>query len=132
MSARKRPPSSSGRKPRRAPIENPRRNPLNPRRAVHRRRSADELSEFDLQARHHPADCGAPASCKAIILKLLLRERRWRAAQRAGLHDVPVAVIEANDAQSLEYAIIENVQRAYLNPIEEASGYLALMGMIST
>jgi ParB family chromosome partitioning protein len=59
--------------------------------------------------------------------EIIAGERRWRAAQRAGLHDVPIAVIEANDAQALEYAIIENVQRADLNPIEEASGYLALM-----
>jgi len=59
--------------------------------------------------------------------QIIAGERRWRAAQRAGLHDVPVAIIEANDAQSLEFAIIENVQRADLNPIEEASGYLALM-----
>ena len=59
--------------------------------------------------------------------EIIAGERRWRAAQRAGLHDVPIAIIEANDAQSLEFAIIENVQRADLNPIEEASGYLALM-----
>ena len=59
--------------------------------------------------------------------EIIAGERRWRAAQRAGLHDVPIAVVEANDAQSLEFAIIENVQRADLNPIEEASGYLALM-----
>ena len=59
--------------------------------------------------------------------EIIAGERRWRAAQRAGLHDVPIAIVEANDAQSLEYAIIENVQRADLNPIEEASGYLALM-----
>ena len=59
--------------------------------------------------------------------EIIAGERRWRAAQRAGLHDVPVAIIEASDAQSLEYAIIENVQRTDLNPIEEASGYLALM-----
>ena len=48
-------------------------------------------------------------------------------AQRAGLHDVPIAVVEANDAQSLEFAIIENVQRADLNPLEEAEGYRALI-----
>jgi len=59
--------------------------------------------------------------------EIIAGERRWRAAQRAGLHDVPIAIIEANDAQSLEFAIIENVQRADLNAIEEASGYLALM-----
>ncbi|HEX5509993.1 MAG TPA: ParB/RepB/Spo0J family partition protein, partial [Pseudolabrys sp.] len=59
--------------------------------------------------------------------EIIAGERRWRAAQRAGLHDVPVVVVEATDAQSLEFAIIENVQRADLNPIEEAAGYQALM-----
>jgi ParB family chromosome partitioning protein len=59
--------------------------------------------------------------------EIIAGERRWRAAQRAGLHEVPVAVVEATDAQALEFAIIENVQRADLNAIEEAAGYLALM-----
>ncbi len=59
--------------------------------------------------------------------EIVAGERRWRAAQRAGLHDVPIALVEATDKQSLEFAIIENVQRADLNPIEEASGYQALM-----
>src|SRR5262249_3097299 len=59
--------------------------------------------------------------------EIIAGERRWRAAQRAGLHEVPIAVVEATDAQSLEFAIIENVQREDLNPIEEAEGYLALM-----
>ena len=55
--------------------------------------------------------------------EIIAGERRWRAAQRAGLHDVPVQLVEASDRQSLEYAIIENVQRADLNPLEEALGY---------
>jgi ParB family chromosome partitioning protein len=59
--------------------------------------------------------------------EIIAGERRWRAAQRAGLHDVPIAVVDATDAQSLEFAIIENVQRADLNAMEEASGYVALM-----
>ena len=59
--------------------------------------------------------------------EIIAGERRWRAAQRAGLHEVPIAIVEATDEQSLEFAIIENVQRADLNPIEEASGYQALM-----
>jgi ParB family chromosome partitioning protein len=64
---------------------------------------------------------------KDDAFEIIAGERRWRAAQRAGLHEVPVAVVEATDAQALEFAIIENVQRADLNPIEEATGYLALM-----
>jgi ParB family chromosome partitioning protein len=59
--------------------------------------------------------------------EIIAGERRWRAAQRAGLHDVPVAVHEATDKEALELAIVENVQRADLNPIEEAAGYQQLM-----
>jgi ParB family transcriptional regulator, chromosome partitioning protein len=59
--------------------------------------------------------------------EIIAGERRWRAAQRAGLHEVPVVVIEATDAEALQLAIIENVQRTDLNPLEEAEGYRALM-----
>jgi len=52
--------------------------------------------------------------------EIIAGERRWRAAQRAGLHEVPVVIIEATDEESLQLAIIENVQRADLNPLEEA------------
>jgi ParB family transcriptional regulator, chromosome partitioning protein len=115
-----------GRKARRAPIENLRANPRNPRRA---------FTETDL------AELADSIRERGIIQPIVVRgvrgegdhfeiiagERRWRAAQRAGLHEVPVAVVEATDAQALEFAIIENVQRADLNAIEEAHGYLALM-----
>ncbi|WDR01789.1 ParB/RepB/Spo0J family partition protein [Devosia algicola] len=57
------------------------------------------------------------------IFEIIAGERRWRAAQRAGLHDVPVIVREVDDKEALELAIIENVQRADLNPLEEAMGY---------
>ena len=57
------------------------------------------------------------------IFELIAGERRWRAAQRAGLHDVPVIIREVGDKEALELAIIENVQRADLNPLEEAMGY---------
>jgi ParB family chromosome partitioning protein len=59
--------------------------------------------------------------------EIIAGERRWRAAQRAGLHEVPVVIIEATDEESLQLAIIENVQRADLNPLEEAEGYRALV-----
>src|SRR5271167_4453715 len=63
----------------------------------------------------------------ADMYEIIAGERRWRAAQRAGLHEVPVVVIEATDAEALQLAIIENVQRADLNPLEEAQGYRALI-----
>ena len=55
--------------------------------------------------------------------ELIAGERRWQAAQSAGLHEVPVVVIEADNLKSLELAIIENVQRKDLNPVEEAESY---------
>ena len=57
------------------------------------------------------------------IFEIIAGERRWRAAQRAGLHEVPVIIREVDDKEALELAIIENVQRADLNPLEEAMGY---------
>jgi ParB family chromosome partitioning protein len=116
--------ADSGRKPRRAPIENLRPNPRNPRRLF----TDAELDELSDSIRERGII--QPIVVRALQgdnFEIIAGERRWRAAQRAGLHEVPVAIIEANDAQSLEFAIIENVQRADLNPIEEANGYLALM-----
>jgi ParB family transcriptional regulator, chromosome partitioning protein len=116
--------ADSGRKPRRAPIENLRANPRNPRRMF----TDAELDELSDSIRERGII--QPIVVRALQgdnFEIIAGERRWRAAQRAGLHDVPIAIIEATDAQSLEFAIIENVQRADLNPIEEASGYLALM-----
>ena len=60
--------------------------------------------------------------------EIITGERRWIAAQNAGLHDVPVVITEANDLKSLEFAIVENVQRHDLNSIEEANGYQKLIG----
>jgi len=116
--------ADSSRKPRRAPIENLRPNPRNPRRSF----TDSELDELSVSIRERGII--QPIVVRALQddnFEIIAGERRWRAAQRAGLHDVPIAVVEANDAQSLEFAIIENVQRTDLNPIEEASGYLALM-----
>ena len=68
-----------------------------------------------------------PVRGAADAYEILAGERRWRAAQRAGLHEVPVVVIEATDEEALQLAIIENVQRTDLNPLEEADGYRALI-----
>ena len=59
--------------------------------------------------------------------ELIAGERRWQAAQSAGLHEVPVVVVKADNLKSLEFAIIENVQRKDLNPIEEANSYKNLI-----
>jgi ParB family chromosome partitioning protein len=118
------PAADGGRKPRRAPIENLQPNPRNPRRLF----TDGELDELATSIRERGIiQPIVVRALKSDSFEIIAGERRWRAAQRAGLHDVPIAVVEASDAQSLEYAIIENVQRADLNPIEEATGYLALM-----
>ena len=63
--------------------------------------------------------------------EIIAGERRWLAAQRAGLHEVPIVVTEADDLKSLEFAIVENVQRHDLNPLEEAQGYRRLIDEFS-
>jgi ParB family chromosome partitioning protein len=63
--------------------------------------------------------------------EIIAGERRWIAAQRAGLHNVPVVITEADDLKSLEFAIVENVQRHDLNPLEEAQGYKRLIDEFS-
>jgi ParB family chromosome partitioning protein len=111
---------------RRIPIEFLRANPRNPRRHY----NEEELEEL-----------AASVKAKGILQPILVRtvvgaadayeiiagERRWRAAQRAGLHEVPVILLEINDKEALEIAIIENVQRSDLNPLEEALGYDSLI-----
>ncbi len=101
------------RKPRRAPIENLNANPRNPRRAF----TEAELNELAESIRERGIiqpivvrEHGGPGHYEIVA-----GERRWRAAQRAGLHEVPIAIVDATDVQSLEFAIIENVQRADLN-----------------
>ena len=63
--------------------------------------------------------------------EIIAGERRWLAAQKVGLHEVPVVVTEADDLKSLEFAIVENVQRNDLNPLEEAQGYQRLINDFS-
>jgi ParB family chromosome partitioning protein len=116
----------SARSQRRAPVEFLRPNPRNPRR---------DFPEADLD------DLAASLREKGIIQPIVVRpvrgssdkfeiiagERRWRAAQRAGLHDVPIVAVDVTEDEALQLAIIENVQRTDLNAIEEASGYQALI-----
>jgi len=114
-----------GRNQRRVPIEFLRPNPRNPRRNF----AETELDELAASMRERgiiqpivvrPLK-GAPDSYEIIA-----GERRWRAAQRAGLHVVPIVPLDVNDDEALQLAIIENVQRSDLNPLEEAAGYASL------
>lgn len=108
------------------PIETVRPNPDQPRRHF----SEDALKELAISVeekgiiqplivRPDPSDPG--------FFQIVAGERRWRAAQRAQLHEVPVLVRDFDDAEVLEVAIIENIQRSDLNAIEEAAGYRQLM-----
>ena len=63
--------------------------------------------------------------------EIIAGERRWLAARKAGLHDIPVVVTDADDLKSLEFAIVENVQRHDLNPLEEVQGYRRLINEFS-
>ena len=72
-----------------------------------------------------------PSSDEEDKFEIIAGERRWQAAQYAGLHEVPVVVINVDNLKSLEFAIVENVQRKDLNPIEEAEGYKRLIDEFS-
>ncbi|HXW25061.1 MAG TPA: ParB/RepB/Spo0J family partition protein [Xanthobacteraceae bacterium] len=110
---------------RRVPIEFLRPNPRNPRRNF-----ADaELDELAASIRERGII--QPILVRTIrgaadAFEIIAGERRWRAAQRAAVHDVPILLLEVDDREALELAIIENVQRTDLNPLEEAAGYQAL------
>jgi ParB family transcriptional regulator, chromosome partitioning protein len=115
---------------RRAQIAQLRANRANPRRSFRE----EDLAELTSSIRE-----------KGIIQPILVRrlageqetfeiiagERRWRAAQRAGVHDAPIVVLDVNEREALEIAIVENVQRADLNAIDEAAGYEQLMAQFS-
>jgi ParB family transcriptional regulator, chromosome partitioning protein len=111
---------------RRVPIEFLRPNPRNPRR-MFAEGELDELAQSLSERGMIQPIVVRAVKGEAERFEIIAGERRWRAAQRASLHDVPIVVLEASDAEALEFAIIENVQRADLNPIEEATGYLALI-----
>jgi ParB family chromosome partitioning protein len=110
---------------RRVPIEFLKPNPKNPRHNF----AATDLDELTASIRERGII--QPVIVRSIkgtkdSFEIVAGERRWRAAQRAGLHDIPIVALEVSDSEALELAIIENVQRADLNPLEEAGGYQAL------
>jgi ParB family chromosome partitioning protein len=111
---------------RKVPVEFLRPNARNPRKAF------AEAELEDLAASVRERGILQPIIVRSIpgmidAYEIIAGERRWRAAQRAELHDVPVILVEANDREALEIAIVENVQRADLNAMEEAAGYERLI-----
>jgi ParB family chromosome partitioning protein len=116
-----------GRGQRKVPIEFLRPNPRNPRKIF----DEAELGELALSIRQRgliQPIIVRPMQNLPDAFEIVAGERRWRAAQRAELHEVPVVVVEIDDRTSAEYAIIENIQRTDLTPLEEAEGYNQLLG----
>lgn len=108
------------------PIEFVSPNPRNPRRHF----GDSELTDLSQSIREHGVVQPVvvrPAPGQADRYEIIAGERRWRASQRAGLSEIPVIVRDVDDRVALELAIIENVQRADLNPVEEALGYQQLI-----
>ncbi|MCO4317318.1 ParB/RepB/Spo0J family partition protein [Phyllobacterium sp. 21LDTY02-6] len=111
---------------RQIPIEFISRNPRNPRRLF----TEGDLEDLTHSIREHgivQPVVVRPVAGSSDRFELIAGERRWRAAQRAGLAAIPVIIREVDDRVALELAIIENVQRADLNPIEEGMGYQQLI-----
>jgi ParB family transcriptional regulator, chromosome partitioning protein len=113
------------------PIDRVRPSPLNPRKNFEETKQAkDELEELAASIREKgliQPIVVRPADATGTHYEIVAGERRWRAAQRASLHLVPVIVRSLSDQEALELAIIENVQRSDLNAIEEAGGYRELV-----
>lgn len=110
---------------RKVPIEFLKANPRNPRRTF----DDTELNELAASIKEHGVIqpiVVRPLKGSADRFEIIAGERRWRASQRAGLHEVPIVPIEVSDTDALEIMIIENVQREDLNAMEEARGYHAL------
>ena len=111
---------------RRVPIDLVRRNPRNPRRDFAEEQLAELVASIRERGIIQPLAV-RPVKGENGVFEIIAGERRWRAAQQAGLHDVPVVVLDVSDLEALELAIVENVQREDLNPLEEAGGYQALI-----
>ena len=106
------------------PLQKVEPNPLQPRKNF----DPDELQALaDSIAMHGVIQPLTVRQLPSGFYQIIAGERRWRAARMAGLSEIPVVVIEADDKKAMELALIENLQRADLNPIEEAQGYQQLM-----
>lgn len=110
----------------RVPVAFLRPNPRNPRRTFAEADLEDLANSIRERGVFQPI-LVRPVAGEAEAYEIIAGERRWRASQRAGLHEVPIIVREVDDREALEIAIIENVQRADLNALEEAGGYQELM-----
>jgi ParB family chromosome partitioning protein len=110
---------------REVPIETVRSNNLNPRKSFNEQELEDLARSIAEKGILQPVVV-RPIDDQSSY-QIVAGERRWRAAQRAGLHTIPVLIRELSDKEVLEIAIIENVQRADLNPVEEAMGYQQLI-----
>ncbi len=110
--------------PSQLPLQKVEPNPLQPRKSF----DPEALDELAASIREHGII--QPLTVRAMpngFYQIIAGERRWRAARLAGLSEVPAVIIEADDRKAMELALIENLQRADLNPIEEAQGYQQLM-----
>lgn len=112
------------------PIELLRRNPHNPRKTFGEAELAELARSIKEKGLLQPIMV-RPLHGESSSYEIVAGERRWRAAQKAGVHDVPVLIRELSDSEALEFALIENVQRSDLNPLEEALGYRQLMDQFS-
>ena len=117
----------AGRAAQRVPTAFLRPNPRNPRRDFSEAQIADLAQSIRQKGIVQPIVV-RPVDGAADHFEIVAGERRWRAAQKAGLHEVPVLVYDLDDKEALEIAIVENVQRSDLNPMEEAQGYSRLCG----
>ena len=113
------------RRPRKAPVEKLHPNPRNPRRDFTEAQLVELADSIKERGIIQPI---VVRQLPTNEFEIIAGERRWRAAQRAGVHEVPIAIIDADDVQSLEFAIIENVQRADLNAVEEAAAIVSEVG----
>jgi len=118
--------AAAGRPPATAPVERLHSNPDQPRRDFPER-ELNELAESIRQRGIIQPVVVRPDPSRPGHYQIVAGERRWRAAQRAQLHEIPIVVRDLDDQAVLELAIIENVQRSDLNPIEEAAGYAQLI-----
>ena len=112
--------------PQRMPVEFLRPSPVQPRRHF----GEEDLEALAASLREHGVLqplLVRPAARGGAGYEIVAGERRWRAAQRAGLHEVPVVVRELGDREALELALVENVQRADLSPLEEAEAFRRLI-----